>query len=247
VLLLRWFDHWLKETDTGIMEMPGALVQDQRGQWHEEDALEPSRAVTTRFYPAEDGSLTPDPIEGGASFVDNGLGVDPRGACFYVGVGWILGCAPAQPATATFFQTAPYEEEVRFSGVGAVRLRLSHSAPHGRVGVTLYDIDGEKWKPLTYGYSSLNLRDGNEYEFRPITPGDVFTHELELIARDFVLPAGHRLGVAIGSQVDMNPKGLGGNGFNPVPSGGTTEVDLGPETFLELDLLPGSTPVIAIP
>ena len=83
--------------ETGIMEMPGALVQDQRGQWHEEDALEPSRAVTTRFYPTEDGLLTQDPVRGGAaSFVDNGLGVDPRGACFYVGVGWILGCAPVE-------------------------------------------------------------------------------------------------------------------------------------------------------
>ena len=245
VLLLRWFDHWLKDANTGITKMPGALIQDQYGEWHEEDALQASRSVPTDLYPTADGELSDSPGEGSLSFVDNGLGVDPRGACVYVGVGWILGCAPAQPQTAQFFQTAPYETETRFTGVGKVQLRLSHSAPHGRVGVSLYDINGDKWKWLTYGYSSLNLRDGNEYEFVPITPGEVFTHEVELIARDFVLPPGHRLGIAIGSQVDMNPRGLGGNGYMPVPSGGVTEIDLA-GTVIQLNRLPGSTPVIDI-
>jgi hypothetical protein len=68
-----------------------------------------------------------------------------------------------------------------------------------------------------------------------------------VIARDFVLLPGHQLGIAIGSQVDMNPKGLGGNGFAPIPSGGVTELELGPETVVELDLLPGKTPLIATP
>jgi hypothetical protein len=69
---------------------------------------------------------------------------------------------------------------------------------------------------------------------------------VELMARDFVLPPGHALGVAIGSQVDFNPRGIGGNGFAPIPSGGITELHLGPDTFLELDVLPGDTRTIPL-
>ena len=246
VILLRWYDHFLKGTDTGITEFPGALMQDQRGEWHGEDGLEPSRAVATRFHPGPQGTLGMEPASGEVSFVDNGQGVDPRGTCLYVGVGWILGCAPVQPETAQFFVTDPYGSETRFSGIGTLDLTLDHSAPRGQVGATLYDVDGDRWKPLTYGLSSLNLRDGNDYEFDPIEPGEAFTHEVELIARDFVLAPGHSLGLAIGSLVDMHPRGLGGNGYAPIPSGGTTTVHLG-GTVLELPLLSGETRTSPIP
>ncbi|HYI46677.1 MAG TPA: CocE/NonD family hydrolase [Actinomycetota bacterium] len=247
VILLRWFDQWLKGTDTGIMAMPGALIQDNLGQWHEEDSLRPSRSTPIRLYPGAGGALTSTPASASASFIDDGQGVDPRGSCIYVGVGWLVGCAPARTPNAQFFTTPPYEVETRFSGIPKVDLRLSHSQVHGRVGVTLYDVNGDHWKPLTYAISSLNLRDGNQHEFVPVVPGEFFSHQIEFMARDFVLPAGHRLGLAIGSQVDMNPRGISGNGFAPTPSGGTTELELGEGTVLELNLLPETTRLIPIP
>lgn len=247
VILLRWFDQWLKDKDTGIMAMPGALVQDQLGQWHEEDALTPTRGIATSLYPAPDGALGSQPSSGELSFIDNGLGVDPRGTCVYMAIGWFVGCAPAEQPNAHFFATEPYAEETRFSGVVEMDLRLSHSTPTGQVGVTLYDVGPERWKPLSYGISSLNLRDGDEYNFQPIDPGAEFDHRVELVARDIVLPAGHRLGLAIGSQVDGNVRGLTGNGFWPNPSGGQTTMFLGQPTRVVLNQLPGPTKIIPLP
>jgi predicted acyl esterase len=246
VILLRWFDHFLKGSETGITQLPGALLQDQLGQWHAEDALQPTRAKSVRLYPGAQGTLTAAPGDGQVAFLDNGQGVDPRGSCVYVGVGWILGCAPIDPGAAQFFRTEPFDAETRFSGITTLRVKVSHSAPHGRVGASLYVIDGDHWKPVTFGMSSLNLRDGDEHTFQPITPGEVYTHEVELMARDIVVPPGHSLGLAIGSLVDMNPRGLSGNGYAPVPSGGMTEVYLGEDTVLELSGLPGPTPLLPL-
>ena len=66
-------------------------------------------------------------------------------------------------------------------------------------------------------------------------------------ARDMVLAPGHRLGVAIGSQVGRNPMGVGGNGYFAPPSGGITDVLLGASTEIVLPKLPGPTPVFPVP
>jgi X-Pro dipeptidyl-peptidase len=244
-LLLRWFDHWLKDKPTGIAAMPAAVMQDDHGDWHAEDALEPSRAVTDHLYPAGDGTLRDAPADGTARFVDDGQNVDPRGNCLYVGVGFIIGCAPTPTENAQFFLGPPLSRATRFSGSPRARLRLSHSMPRGHVGVSLYSVSPEeKWTPLTYGISSLNLGpDDRTYDH--LEPGVEFEHAVDLLARDVLVPAGHRIGVAIGSNVSY-PRGIGGNGYAPVPTGGTTELRLGAGTAIELDRLAGKTKTIPL-
>lgn len=246
VLLLRWFDKWLKGVETGIMQMPPALLQDDKGNWHAEDGLHPSRGQAVALYPTAGGTLAESPQQGTLSFLDSGGGVDPRGTCVYAAIGLLLGCAPVKQPTGQFFTTAEFDEATRFSGIAKAHLTMTHSMPRGHVGVTFYDVNGSVWTPMTYGIASFNVRNG-EHEYQPVMPGESFEQTVEIIARDFVLPGGHRLGIAIGSQVGRNPKGLIGNGYGPVPSGGSTDLHLGPSTWIEISMLTGQTPVLPIP
>jgi hypothetical protein len=181
------------------------------------------------------------------SFVDNGQNVDPRGSCFYFAVGLFIGCAPVQQPNAQYFSTPAYDTETRIGGITKVHLHLKHSVPRGTVGVTLYDIDDQRWHAITYGIASLNLR-SSDYEYELVDPGQPFRMTVEMITRDVVLPAGHRLGLAIGSQVGRYPLGLGGNGYAPVPSGGLTDILLGEATELEVSILPtAGTTLLPLP
>lgn len=246
VLLLRWFDHWLKGNDTGIEGMPPALVQDNRGAWHGESGLEPGRAVSRRMFPTTGGVVTHSAgAPGVASFIDNGENIDPSGTCVYYAGGLKLGCVPVDQPNAQFFRTQAFDTERRFSGIAKMHLDLAHSVPRGQVGVTLYEVDRNRWTPMTYGFASFGLRE-SEYESKLVEPGRPFRQTVTLLARDFVVRPGNQLGIAIGSQVGRNPRGLGGNGWMPVPSGGQTDVVLGKGTYLEIGELSAPTPILPV-
>src|SRR6185295_19858454 len=53
--ILRWFDHWLKDEDTGVMQEPAArvFVQGAGGGWRWDDAFPPAATVRS-WYPAAD-------------------------------------------------------------------------------------------------------------------------------------------------------------------------------------------------
>ena len=241
-LLLRWFDRWLLDKPTGVEDLPGALLQGDDGEWHEEDALTPARAVMQRLHPTPDFKLAPFPAGGSLSFIDDGANVDPRGTCAWFAGGLFIGCVPVDQPNAQFFVTEPFAGAVRYSGVPRARLRLRHSMPRGQVGVTVYDVDGERWRPMTYGFASMLLRDG-EYEAKPVEADVPFTQSVELLARDFTIPPGRRLGVAIGSQVGRYPVGISGNGYFPAPTGGTTDIELA-QSVVELPRLPDLRPAV---
>ena len=246
VLLLRWFDHWLKGKPTGIMQMPGALVQDQRGAWHGETALDPAAARRVRLHPGPEG-LQPRVQTGQAQFVDNGDNVNPTGSCVYFAGGVRVGCVPVQQPNALFFTTSPVSRETRYTGVARGGVTVTSTTPTGTLGITLYDVDetGETWIPLTYGITSMNVRK-DPYTFEPLPMDEPVQIDVELLARDIVIPRGHRLGLGIGGQVGRSNRGLSGNGYGPLTPGGPKVVDFGPGTYVDLSVLPAGTKVLPI-
>lgn len=247
VLLLRWFDHWLKGADTGIMALPGALIQDDAGRWRAQDALQPRDAQPLRLYPDATGGLAVQvPPSGTVAFLDLGLGVDPRGTCLYLAGLNRIGCYPVDLPTGQFFVTEPFTEDRHFSGIPRAHLRLNHGQLLGHVGVTLYRVSDGQWTALTYGIASYNTRE-QEQSYVLVSPGQTFEQAVELLARDFVIDAGQQLAVAIGAQVGRNPMGLSGNGFFPLPSGAVSQLLLGEGSWIELGRLPVAGDVLPLP
>ncbi len=224
ILLLRWYDHWLKGAPTEVEGLPGALIEDENGVWRTEGEWPPARAESTRLFLSADGRLRRAHGEGTSTFIDNGAAPDRS--------------LPVSPQ-ASHFRTKPSGEGLRISGQGLVHLRLSHSSPTGHVAVTLYRIDGDHWKPLTHGLYSYNVRkDINR--FNTVQPGEIFELTIPLSPLETNFPIGSRIGISIGSQAEGMQ--LNGSPMVAPPSGGTTQLFHGRISFLELPVIDGIVP-----
>ena len=61
-LVLRWYDHWLKDLDTGILdEPPVSVFVPGEDQWRQVAAWPPPTARPTEFFLRSDGELTSEP------------------------------------------------------------------------------------------------------------------------------------------------------------------------------------------
>jgi putative CocE/NonD family hydrolase len=232
VMLLRWFDRWLKDRPTGVERLPRALTQDVTGAWHAEDSLQPATARRLRLHPSPSGTLAPRATTGSAIWVDSGDNVDPAKTCAYPAA-FARSCVPAREPNALYFTTAPAATALRLVGFPQAEVQVSTTSVSGTVGVTMYDVHANQWTPITYGIASMAARE-DAYSFTPMTPGVPAKVRVDLLARDWTLAKGHRLGVGIGSQVGRAPRGGIGEGFAPVVTGAANTLQLGTSTFIDL-------------
>lgn len=213
---LRWWDHWLKDRDTGVMNEPMLQVwmqdsvppstsyQDRPGRWVGEPAW-PSPRITPREYTL--GYLTL--LEGR----DRPLEEKVRTICSPLSVGLYAGkwcsysAAPDLPydqreedGGALVFESEPLPEPLEILGQPEVELVLAADRPVAMVAVRLSDVlpDGRATR-VTYGLLNLTHRDSHEHP-TPLEPGRRYRVKVHLngIAQRF--PAGHRLRLSISSS-----------------------------------------------
>lgn len=219
--LLRWFDYWLKDLPTGIMDEPRAEIQDYLGVWRQEDTFPPSRAVPIRYHLGP-GGLSNSSQTGSGTFID--LGVVPTPA------------SPRPSDSYLVFSTPKLTKEFRYSGEAVANLELSHAAPRGQVAITVYNVTGTSWKPVNWGWHSYNIRNGPD-RYDPVVPGERFRLQVPLLPTDMVIPAGSQLAVVL-SGIHQ-----GGVNVQPPPSGGQTTVHYGANTNIVFPTLDGITPM----
>ncbi len=222
ILLLRWYDHWLKGAHTEVEGLPEATIRSSDG-WRTQ-ARWPAPSETRRLFLSAGGRLRGVKGEGSSGFTDNGAFPDPA--------------MPAGPQ-ASFFQTKPLGERLSISGAGSIRLRLSHSSTTGHVAVTLYSIEGGVWTPMTHGLYSYTARERID-RFTAVQPGEIFDLIVPLGPVEVSHWAGTRIGISVGSQ----PLGmyLNGSPMMAAPSGGMTQIFHGGHSFLELPSIDGIVP-----
>jgi X-Pro dipeptidyl-peptidase len=222
VTLLRWFDHWLKDVDTGIMDEPAVQIQDPKGVWREEDDFPPTRATHHRYY-LGGSSLRDEPGTGTATFLD-------------------AASTPAGPGVATYVQPQPFESEFRFTGEAVAHLELRHSMPRGQIAVTVSVMNGTNVTPIAYGFHSYNIRNAPD-RYDPLTPGETFRLRVPLLPTDAVVDPGSRLIVTLSGN---NPTSTGPN-MLPPPSGGTTTILHGANTYVDFPRIDGAPPLAPQP
>jgi putative CocE/NonD family hydrolase len=198
---LRWWDHWLKGKDTGIMAEPllRAYVPDAHrpatvypalpGRWGGEPAW-PSPNVTPVTYALQGAPVVVrSPMHTGldagrllprgedADLPPDQREEDARSACFEFEVG----------------------EETWVLGRPRVRLRLTCAVPRGQVAVRLCDVAPDGASTLvTRGALNLSAREGPERAV-PWPEGGTGTVELGLGGIAYAFPAGHRIRLAVSS------------------------------------------------
>ncbi|MGV9883863.1 CocE/NonD family hydrolase [Streptomyces sp. NPDC003006] len=159
---LRWFDHWLKGVDTGIMDEPPIRYR-RRGaapgeEWRTADTWPPPEVRTRRLYfgkgaaepvhSVNDGSLlaqAPSRLAGIDEFVVDYTATSGRATRWTDGYGGPYGYEPmtARDRSALTYTTAALQEEVEVTGHPVVRLWATSTHPDGDFFVYLEDIDEE--------------------------------------------------------------------------------------------------------
>ena len=207
---VRWWDHWLKGRDTGLMDEPmlRAFVED-----HAPPAT--SRAVSPGRFVGE--ASWPSPAIGERRFgmaagrlVDGAGGGEPlaiRSPLFtgtaggeWMGTGITgerAGDQRPDDASSLLFDTGALDGDVEVLGNPVVRLALSSDHARAQVAVRLCDVapDGSS---LRVSYAVLNLahRSGSA-EPRLMVPGGLETVVLPLKMCGHRFGKGHRIRLAV--------------------------------------------------
>jgi hypothetical protein len=210
---LRWWDHWLKDRDTGIMQEPmlRAWMQDsvpprafydmRPGRWVAEPSW-PSPSIAPRRFHLVPGALA----DAGAPAValplrsPESLGIAGGEWCPF-GVG---GVGPEMPLDQRIddggslnFDSAPLAEPLSILGAPVAELVLAADRPRAMVVVRLSDVatDGAATR-VSYGVLNLTHRDSHEHP-TPLEPGRRYPVRVALNDAGHVFPPGHRIRVSI--------------------------------------------------
>ncbi len=210
---LRWWDHWLKGIDTGIMDEPAYTVFMQDfiepdacqtqvpGRWVREAAWPSGRTETATFSLNADG-LRSENVAGQVleHRSPQSLGATGGSWCPY-GLG---GTSPdlavdqrEDDGRSLCFDGEPLAAPLEMLGAPQARLRIAIDRPGGFLAVRLMDVapDGTS-RRISFGLLNLTHRDDHE-KTAPMTPGkwtDVTVKLNDLACR---VAAGHRLRVAV--------------------------------------------------
>ncbi|HVA89826.1 MAG TPA: CocE/NonD family hydrolase [Chloroflexota bacterium] len=209
-LQLRWFDHWLKARDTGIMEEPPIkLFVMGANLWRDEQEWPLARAVPSQWYLHTEGTLsrerpddeTPDlydydpadptPTRGGALLMTPEFPPGP----------YDQRVIEARPDVLVY-RSAPLEHDVEVTGPIAVHLWAISSAPDTDFVARLTDIfpDGRAIN-LTDGIIRARYRNHAKGEAPTlIEPGRPYEYEIDLWATSNLFKAGHRIGLQVTSS-----------------------------------------------
>ncbi|HEX4215574.1 MAG TPA: CocE/NonD family hydrolase [Candidatus Dormibacteraeota bacterium] len=216
---LRWFDHWLRGIDTGMLaEPPVQIFVMGRNRWRFEDDWPLERAETVPHYLHQGGRL--GTTEPGQELPD-GYEYDPANPVTTLGGATLMtseyrsGAYDQREVEARTdvltFTSEELEHDLEVTGPIEVHLWASSSAPDTDFVARLSDVfpDGRSFN-LTDGIIRARFRDHRK-GMSPslIEPDRPYEYVIDLWATSNVFLAGHRIRVAVTSSSfprwDRNP------------------------------------------
>ncbi|MBI4221029.1 MAG: CocE/NonD family hydrolase, partial [Chloroflexi bacterium] len=211
---LPWFDYWLKDVDTGVMEEPPVRFFTMGiNRWQTSENWPPSNVRSTNFYfqvgssgsakSLNDGRLQADVVEG-AGGADSYV-YDPARPVPTRGGSWIMPGAgpydqrPVEPHCLTY-TSDPLSHDLEIAGPVKAVLYAMSSAPDTDWVVRLCDVgpDGAS-RPVAEGILRARYRESHVHP-QPMTPNTVYRFEVDLWHTSNVFQRGHRIRVAVTSS-----------------------------------------------
>ncbi len=196
-ILLRWYEHWLKGNDTGMMkEPPIRILIKGTNQWRDENEWPLKRTQWTRYWLHSGGVLsTKEAKQGSESFTN-----DP----------FIL---PGKFAPGLNFATPVLVKDLEITGPIALYLSAAIDKPDASWIVTIKDqlADGTA-KVVTKGWlraahRALDPKRSKPYEPYhpheedvPVPAGEVLEYAIELKQTSIAFLKGHRLLLEVRGQ-----------------------------------------------
>jgi uncharacterized protein len=212
---VRWWDHWLKGQDNGVMEEPKLRAwMPQARRPAPGYQVHPGRWLAAGSWPApqvETRSLRLGPRvlgTGAPGAADDGdaelrvCGTESAAADLgqWGGHGGLTEFPPDQrpeDGLSLSFDTEPLAGPVEILGFPVARLELAADQPLALAAVRLCDVwpDGASTL-ITRGLKNLTHRKSDEYP-EPLVPGQRYLFDIQLNSVGYQVPAGHRLRLSV--------------------------------------------------
>lgn len=214
---LRWWDHWLKGRDTGIMDEPmlRAWMQDsvppttrydyRPGRWVAEPAWPPFEPRRWTLYLAPNRlALSREARRRGecAQSLQSPLSVGLFAGkwCSYTAAPDLPHDQREEDGGALVYESPPLGERVEILGAPVVELEVAADRPVAMVAARLSDVaqDGKATR-VTYGLLNLTHRDGHAVP-EPLEPGRRYRVRVSMnhVAQSF--PRGHRIRLSLSTS-----------------------------------------------
>jgi putative CocE/NonD family hydrolase len=211
--ILRWWDHWLKGVDTGVMDEPmlrawmteslhpAPYHETLPGRWVAEPSWPPPGIAPRRLFLTNDGlRLSSAPLE-------------PRTLCSPQRVGrhageWCpfgrghdqAGDQREDDRQSLVFETTILDETIEILGASILTLDVASDRAIANLAVRLCDVhpSGESLR-VSYGVLNLTHRDGHDKP-SPLMVGHRYQVRIQLNDAGSVFPAGHRIRLALSTS-----------------------------------------------
>jgi predicted acyl esterase len=198
-IVLRWYDHWLKGIDTGIMDEPPIKILVQGvNKWRDENEWPLARTQWTKYYLRKRGMLSTTPPaddEATDSFTNI-----PK---------WQVGAT----SPGVKYTTAVLKEDVEVTGPIALYFHASLDSEDANWMVEVLDIgpDGSENR-ASIGWLKASLREIDSSKSKPylpwhpfvrkspVKPGEVYEYAVDIKDTSLVFRAGHRIQLIIKGQ-----------------------------------------------
>ncbi len=212
---LRWWDQWLKDEDTGIMEEPMLRVwmQDsappttsynyRAGRWVAEDEW-PSERIQEKWYPIERNGLgMPGEIVAEESIPLQSpltVGLFAGKWCSYSATPDLPHDQREEDGGALIFESEPLTRPVEIMGTPLLNIDFVSNKKVAMVAVRLSDVapDGKATR-VTYGLLNLTHMNSHE-EPEYLEPGKRYQAQVKLNGVAQVFPKGHKVRISISTS-----------------------------------------------
>jgi putative CocE/NonD family hydrolase len=211
---LRWWDHWLKGIDTGIMRepryrvwmnesfRPAAFAESRAGRWVAEHGW-PSPQIGTRSFHLTKAGLAEAAGDAATFSIQSPLTVGTCSLewCSYGGQGGDLPTDQrGDDAGSLCFDSAPLADRLEILGAPVLDLAFSSDKPVATICVRLCDVwpDGASAR-VTFTLFNLTHHASHSAP-EPLVPGKRYRARIPLNHIAHAFPPGHRLRLAISTS-----------------------------------------------
>ncbi|MEE2031812.1 CocE/NonD family hydrolase [Rhodococcus chondri] len=215
--VVRWWDHWLKGIDNGIMDEPMVRMwrqdsvppnpryPERPGRWIGEPSW-PSPHIENREYTLTryglDHETDPAAIERRELAVCSplSLGMSAGKWASYAATPDLPSDQREEDGGALVFETETLAEPLEVVGLPDLDIEVSADKPVATIAARLSDVapDGQATR-VTYGLLNLTHRDGSS-DPQPLEPGRKYRVRVKLNGMAQEFPAGHRIRLSLSTS-----------------------------------------------
>ena len=210
--LIRFWDHYLKGIDTGLMDEPrfrfyiqqstppSGTRTESKGIWVE-DSSWPSPLSHDHVTYLNAGSLNDTPQAGAAMSIcsPQTFGSSGGDMCSFAIPGDMPADCRIDAGGALIFDSTPLADAMTILGQPSIKLKLTADKPQGFVSALLIDAAPDGAQTLiSRGFANLMHRH-SDTDPQPVIPGEEMDITIPLHGIGYQLAKGHRLMIQIGS------------------------------------------------